>query len=104
MSSRPSMSKRNGLAARFSIARTPVAVPPDPTMRPQHSLGASAMARSTTSSSMERAICTREAYLRLDALRLFLVVGGDTGDRVLELAHALAERLADLGELLGTEH
>ena len=33
-----------------------------------------------------------------------VVVAGDAGDGVLELAHALAERAPDLGQLLRAEH
>src|SRR4051812_15730563 len=107
MSSSPSISNRNGLATTFSVACTPVAAPSRAAMTPQHSLGASRTACATISSSSVRAILTRN---RLDVLRVqalgvvVLVVGRDVRERVLELAHALAERPADLGELLRPQH
>src|SRR5262249_10251409 len=43
------------------------------------------------------------ALARGGQVRLLLVVSRDAGDRVLELAHALADRAAGLGEALGPE-
>src|SRR5918999_3656570 len=102
MSSRPSISKRNGLAATFSVACTAVAAPSRPAMTPQHSLGASRTACATISSSSPRAILTPDRLVGLRAEApgvVALVVGGDVRERVLELAHPLAERPVHLGQL-----
>src|ERR687894_1592259 len=112
ISSRPSMSKRNGLAARFSSACADVALPSRPTMSPQHSFGASRTACATISSSRSRAIFTAErldgAIGRLRLLELLgvvvVVAAGHVRHRLLELAHALAQRAADLGKLLRAEY
>src|SRR5688572_11346447 len=96
---------------------------------PQHSSGASSRACATMRSSMERgmrmaapdarvtdsaarrpdpagpagALRALGRLERLDLVLVVVVVLPAAADRVLELAHAVADRLADLGEPLGPE-
>src|SRR5689334_17640781 len=102
-----SISNRSGLANLFVAGKTCCA-PPSPLVAttPQHSFGASARAWATIWSYSSRAIRIRGlgglALARggeVLLLRLVLVLR-DAGDRVLELAHALADRAASLGQAL----
>src|SRR5689334_20470829 len=117
--SRPSTSKRSGLAAMFSASCTLTATPSRTAIMPQHSLGKSRRAWATMRSMSSGAISTPRDYwpraagsagggvflLALDRGALVLVaVVVLPRQRLLELAHALAERLADLGQLLRPEH
>src|SRR4051794_5865631 len=78
-------------------------------MMPQHSFGASSRAWATICSTRARgsALTAAGGAIRREggglAVLLVLVVGGDAADGVLELAQALAERLARLGQSLGPE-
>src|SRR5215218_6372408 len=72
---------------------------------PQHSFGASSRAWAIIWSSSERAIRKRSGALgglqRGDLV--LVVVLGVAADRVLELPHPVADRLAHLGQALRTE-
>src|SRR4051794_32787910 len=108
--SRPSTSKRSGLRAVFSASWTDTARPSRTAIMPQHSLGKSRRAWATMWSTSSGAMSTPRGYrpvlgvgrrgpllLALDGGALVLVALGLAGERFLELAHALAERLAHLG-------
>src|SRR4051812_48256906 len=104
--SRPSTSKRNGLAARFSASWTSVAAPSRTATRPQHSAGKSRRAWSTMRSSSACAI--RKRLLRLQRGALVLVHAPRRGvvlarERRLELAQPPADGAPGLGQLLGAE-
>src|SRR5688500_12900853 len=116
--SRPSTSKRSGLAARFSASCTLTARPSCTATMPQHSLGKSRRAWATMRSSSSAAISISPEgidrrfaggragplLLGLDRGSLVVVPARLAGQRVLELAHAPAERLAHLGQLLRAQH
>src|SRR3954471_17655258 len=113
--SRPSTSKRSGLRAVFSASWTDTARPSRTPIMPQHSLGKSRRAWATIRSTSSGAMSTPRGYrpvlggpgpllLALDRGALVVVAVGLAGERVLELAHALAERLAHLGQLLRAQH
>src|SRR4051812_9989009 len=76
---------------------------------PQHSFGASSSAWATISSTRDRAIRKLLGARGLGRLELGDVVivvvrpATDARDRVLELAHPLAERAPDLGQSLRPE-
>src|SRR4051794_25729935 len=105
----PSTSKRSGLAARFSASCTLTATPSLTAIMPQHSFGKSRRAWATMRSMSSGAISTPRGYrgglFALDRGPLVVVASlGLARERLLELAHPLAERLADLGQLLRPEH
>src|SRR3954466_50083 len=108
--SRPSTSKRSGLRAVFSASCTDTARPSRTAIMPQHSLGKSRRAWATMRSTSSGAMSTPRGYrprvllLALDRGPLVVVALGLARERVLELAHALAQRLADLGQLLRAQH
>src|SRR3712207_4912864 len=107
--SRPSISNASGEARRLRVSRTASATPSRPRTTPQHSFGASRRACSMISSRRWRAILiARPDYEALRAQRVgVLVVGvalGIARDRVLELAHAVAERAAEVRQLLRAQH
>src|SRR3954466_10418758 len=108
--SRPSTSKRSGLRAVFSASCTDTARPSRTAIMPQHSLGKSRRAWATMRSTSSGAMSTPRGYrqavllLALDRGALVVVAIGLAGERVLELAPALAERLAHLGQLLRAQH
>src|SRR5215212_5068191 len=106
-----SISKRSGLANLFVAGKTRCALPsPFVATTPQHSFGASARACATIWSYSSRAMRIRVGLRDLalarggEILLGLILVLGDAGDRVLELAHALADRAAGLREALGAEH
>src|SRR3712207_3426091 len=73
-------------------------------IRPQHSSGRASVAWATISSRSARG--SRKPALGLRGLQLgviVVVVDLGAGDGVLELAHAAAERAADLGQALRTQ-
>src|SRR3954469_19079494 len=108
--SRPSASNRIGLRAVFSASCTDTARPSRTAIMPQHSLGKSRRAWATMRSTSSGAMSTPRGYrqavllLALDRVALVVVAIGLAGERALELAHALAERLAHLGQLLRAQH
>src|SRR3954453_3248873 len=109
--SRPSTSKRSGLRATFSASWTLTARPSRTATIPQHSLGKSRRAwwtmRSTRSGEISTPPSVSSVLLRLlglDRGALVVVALVLSGERLLELAHALAERLADLRQLLRAQH
>src|SRR3954449_1916184 len=107
MTSIGSTSKRSGLRAALPIRYTRSVRPPRPATRPQHSLGASSRAWAIISSRCWGATSMPPSgYLPLLAgfERVAILVALLAADRFLELAHAVADRAADLGELLRAEH
>src|SRR3954453_3376888 len=77
---------------------------------PQHSFGKSRRAwatmRSTSSGAMSTPRGNRPLFslFALDRGAFVVVAVGLARERVLELAHALAQRLAHLGQLLRAQH
>src|SRR3954462_5529756 len=107
MTSIGSTSKRSGLRAALPIRYTRSVRPSRPATRPQHSLGASSRAWAIISSRCWGATSMPPSgYLPLLAgfERVAILVALLAADRFLELAHAVADRAADLGELLRAEH
>src|SRR5215218_8441594 len=102
-SSIPSTSKRNWLAAVFWASWMLTARPSRVATRPQHSLGASRCAWAITRSSRSAAMTTDAGTARR-ALLVVVAAAGLAAQRLLELAQAVADGAADLGELLGAEH
>src|SRR5689334_7661224 len=110
--SSPSTSKRSGLAAMLRASCTLTARPSRTAIMPQHSLGKSRFACATMRSTSSGAISTsprvsgRARLLGLDrgAVVVVAVALALGAQRVLELAHALAEGPAHLGQLLRPEH
>src|SRR4029078_2467474 len=119
----PSTSKSSVFAASFSASWTLRARPSRTAIMPQHSLGKSRRAWATMRSMSSGAISTPRGHrpalwragggpadrgpllLALDGGSLVLVaVLVLARQRLLELAHALPERLAHLGQLLRPEH
>src|SRR4051794_17088 len=108
ITSRGSTSKRSGLCAAFVMRYTRSERPLRPASRPQHSSGASARACATISSMCSGANSTPprlQAGLGLDRLPVgAILVAVVAAQRLLELAHPVADRAPDLGQLLRAEH
>src|SRR4051794_32378264 len=105
MTSSGSTSKRSGLCAAFSMRKTRTERPSRPARSPQHSSGATSRACVTISSMCSGANSTpRSLFRRVDRGDVVvLVVAGLAAQGLFELAHAFAQRPADLRELLGPE-
>src|SRR3954447_4680648 len=107
MTSIGSTSKRSGLRAALAIRYTRSVRPSRPATRPQHSFGASSRAWAIISSRCSGATSMAPSGYSRSALRferVAILVALLAAERFLELAHAVADRAADLGELLRPEH